>query len=153
MLAGMRDDDAAGTDGSPPTVRLLVVRDESATAGPRVETGATVEIVGFARTVADAVAEAGRLGPDVLVVDLRKAPGEHRVFSPRRRQADRLSLQETRILEQVAAGRTNKEIAGALHLSFKTVKNYLSNAFQKLHVRRRMRAAEAFRKLREFESR
>jgi DNA-binding CsgD family transcriptional regulator len=55
-----------------------------------------------------------------------------------------LSPQEGRILELVVEGKTNKEIAATLGLSAKTVKNYLSNAFQKLHVSRRSRAAVLF---------
>jgi two-component system response regulator DevR len=62
-----------------------------------------------------------------------------------RRAADeKLSPQERRILGLVVEGKTNKEIAKALDLSDKTVKNYLSNAFQKLNVRRRSQAAALF---------
>ncbi len=57
-----------------------------------------------------------------------------------------LSPQEQRVLALVVQGRTNKEIAAALGLSDKTVKNYLSNAFQKLHVTRRAQAAAVFAK-------
>jgi len=57
---------------------------------------------------------------------------------------DALSPQEQRILALVVEGRTNKEIAKALGLSDKTVKNYLSNAFQKLHVGRRAHAAALY---------
>jgi two-component system response regulator DevR len=57
---------------------------------------------------------------------------------------DALSPQEQRILALVVEGRTNKEIAKALGLSDKTVKNYLSNAFQKLHVGRRSQAAALY---------
>ena len=57
---------------------------------------------------------------------------------------DALSPQEQRILALVVEGRTNKEIAKALGLSDKTVKNYLSNAFQKLHVGRRSHAAALY---------
>ena len=55
-----------------------------------------------------------------------------------------LSPQECRILALVVEGKTNKEIAHSLELSDKTVKNYLSNAFQKLHVSRRSQAAALF---------
>jgi two-component system response regulator DevR len=58
--------------------------------------------------------------------------------------ADKLAPQERRILALVVEGKTNKEIGRALDLSDKTVKNYLSNAFQKLHVRRRSQAAALF---------
>lgn len=57
---------------------------------------------------------------------------------------DDLSPQERRILALVVEGKTNKEIAKALELSDKTVKNYLSNAFQKLQVNRRSHAAAVF---------
>ena len=57
---------------------------------------------------------------------------------------DSLSPQERRILALVVRGKTNKEIGKALGLSDKTVKNYLSNAFQKMHVARRSQAAALF---------
>ena len=62
----------------------------------------------------------------------------------RRASDEKLSPQERRILGLVVEGKTNKEIAKALDLSDKTVKNYLSNAFQKLNVRRRSQAAALF---------
>ncbi len=62
----------------------------------------------------------------------------------KRSNSDDLSPQESRILVLVVEGKTNKEIAKVMGLSDKTVKNYLSNAFQKLHVRRRSHAAAVF---------
>ncbi len=64
--------------------------------------------------------------------------------APKESRSDRLSPQEKRILALVVQGKTNKEIAKSLGLSDKTVKNYLSNAFQKLHVGRRSQAAALF---------
>jgi two-component system response regulator DevR len=52
-----------------------------------------------------------------------------------------LSAQERRVLALVAEGKTNKEIADAMELSDKTVKNYLSNIFEKLQITRRSQAA------------
>jgi DNA-binding NarL/FixJ family response regulator len=57
-----------------------------------------------------------------------------------------LSVQEQRVLALVAEGRTNKEIAAVLQLSHKTVKNYLSNMFQKLRISRRAQAVALFYK-------
>lgn len=57
-----------------------------------------------------------------------------------------LSPQEQRIVALVAAGKTNKEIAQELQLSPNTVKNYLSNAFQKLQITRRAQAVALFHK-------
>jgi two-component system response regulator DevR len=52
-----------------------------------------------------------------------------------------LSPQERRVLALIADGLTNKEVAAQLNLSDKTVKNYLSTVFEKLHVSRRAEAA------------
>ena len=60
---------------------------------------------------------------------------------------DPLSAQERRVLAHVVEGKTNKQIAAALGLSDRTVKNYLSNAFQKLGVTRRSHAAVVFSRL------
>ena len=55
-----------------------------------------------------------------------------------------LSPQEKRVLALIAEGCTNKEVAAQLGLSEKTVKNYLSTVFEKLHVSRRAEAAVIF---------
>ncbi len=52
-----------------------------------------------------------------------------------------LSPQEERILEMIAEGMTNSEIASALSLSQKTIKNYASQIYAKLNVERRSQAA------------
>lgn len=209
------------------TIRLMLVDDhEVVRLGLRALFAQTrhIEVVGEAATVAEAVLEAGRVAPDVVVMDLRLPDGtgldacreilsadptvrvlfltsysdEEAVMStilagaagyvlkeirqealihaietvssgqsildPKVTQTvlgqvtslteklrttkassrDDLSPQEGRILELVVEGKTNKEIASTLGLSAKTVKNYLSNAFQKLHVSRRSHAAVVF---------
>lgn len=55
-----------------------------------------------------------------------------------------LSPQQERVLSLVAEGKTNKEIAVALDLSDKTVRNYLSIVFEKLQITRRTQAAAFF---------
>ncbi len=62
----------------------------------------------------------------------------------RQPKAPRLSDQERRVLVLLAEGKTNKEIAAALELSDKTVKNYLAHAYEKLQVSRRSEAAAVF---------
>lgn len=59
-------------------------------------------------------------------------------------KVSQLSAQERRVLAFVAEGKTNKEIAEAMGLSDKTVKNYLSNMFEKLQITRRSQAAVMF---------
>ena len=55
--------------------------------------------------------------------------------------ADRLTMQERRILELIAEGMTNRQISEVLYLSEKTVKNYVSNLLGKLGMSRRTEAA------------
>lgn len=57
-----------------------------------------------------------------------------------RKRYESLSAQEQRVLAHVARGLTNKEVAQELGLSEKTVKNYLSNLFEKLQIARRSQA-------------
>jgi len=52
-----------------------------------------------------------------------------------------LTDQETKILELITEGLTNREIGAQIHLSAKTVKNYVSNILGKLDVSRRSQAA------------
>lgn len=52
-----------------------------------------------------------------------------------------LTERESQILERVAAGDSNKEIASHLQISEKTVKHHMTNILQKLQVRNRVEAA------------
>jgi two-component system, NarL family, response regulator DevR len=58
-----------------------------------------------------------------------------------------LTAQEQKILLLVAEGKTNKEIAGEVFLSDKTVKNYVSSILAKLNLERRAQAAAYMAKL------
>jgi two-component system response regulator DevR len=53
----------------------------------------------------------------------------------------RLTDQERRILDLIADGLTNRQIAESVHLAEKTVKNYVSNLLSKLGMERRTQAA------------
>ncbi len=52
-----------------------------------------------------------------------------------------LTHQERRILDLIAEGQTNRQIAAELFLAEKTVKNYVSNLLSKLGMERRTQAA------------
>ncbi len=95
------------------------------------------------RDLVDAIKTVGGgrslLDPDVtkrVLERLRKAK-----FDERDPKMARLSPQEERILDLVGEGLTNREIGEAIHLSDKTVKNYVSSILQKLEVSRRAEAA------------
>ena len=64
--------------------------------------------------------------------------------TPTGTKLDQLSPQERRVVALVAEGKTNKEIGEEMELSDKTVKNYLSNAMEKLNFSRRSQAAALF---------
>jgi two-component system response regulator DevR len=76
----------------------------------------------------------------VLVID----PAVAESVGKQVESAPALSKQECRVLALVVEGKTNKQIGVELGLSEKTVRNYLSNAFQKLGVARRSQAAVIF---------
>ncbi len=82
------------------------------------------------------------LSPALTQRALIRMKGEAAQAGPVRKQS--LAPQEERVLALVAEGLTNKEIGAALQLSDKTVKNYLSNMFQKLRITRRAQAATFF---------
>ena len=94
--------------------------------------------------VQDAVITAGRggslLDPQMatrVLERLRRGEGGH----PADDAFATLTPQEERILDMIGEGRTNRQIAEQLTLSEKTVKNYVSQVYAKLHVERRSQAA------------
>jgi DNA-binding NarL/FixJ family response regulator len=86
------------------------------------------------------------LDPEVterVLERLRKAK-----FDEKDPKLARLSPQEERILGLIGEGLTNREIAARIHLSDKTVKNYVSVILQKLDVARRAEAASYIARVR-----
>jgi len=66
---------------------------------------------------------------------------QSRAKAPATEPAARLTSRETEVLELVARGKTNKEIAAALAIAENTVKNHLKNILEKLHLENRVQAA------------
>ncbi len=58
-----------------------------------------------------------------------------------------ISERELEVLELVAEGLSNKQIAGQLFVSVNTIKTHLSNLYEKLEVKRRTQAVEKARSL------
>lgn len=95
-------------------------------------------------SIQDAVTQIGRggamLDPQLatgVLERLRKGQGAH----PADDAFSALSPQEDRILEMIADGMTNGEIAHKLQLAEKTIKNYVSQIYAKLNVERRSQAS------------
>ncbi|MEQ8417557.1 MAG: response regulator transcription factor [Imperialibacter sp.] len=58
-----------------------------------------------------------------------------------------ISQRELEVLQLMAAGKSNQEIADQLFVSLNTVKTHLKNLFEKLEVGRRTQAVDKARKL------
>ena len=86
-----------------------------------------------AREIAEAVRMVGR-GMTVFQ-DVEEPP------------ANRLSEREREVLDLIASGATNREIAEALHLSPWTVKEYTGTVYKKLGVRNRTEAVQRAQRL------
>jgi ATP/maltotriose-dependent transcriptional regulator MalT len=67
--------------------------------------------------------------------------------NPKAKEALGLSERELEVLRELAAGRSNKEIAAHLHVSPNTVKTHVARLFQKLDSRRRTEAIHRAREL------
>jgi len=81
------------------------------------------------------------LNPDLALSILREFASRSKAADARARSdglREGLTPRETEILQEVARGRTNRDIAAELGLSEHTVKNHLKNILQKLHLENRV---------------
>jgi DNA-binding NarL/FixJ family response regulator len=67
--------------------------------------------------------------------------------NPKARDALGISPRELAVLQQIAAGRSTKEIAAQLHVSPNTVKTHTARLFEKLGAKRRTDAINKAREL------
>lgn len=72
---------------------------------------------------------------------VRQALEEVETFTNQHRSLEKLTSQEKKILALIGEAKTNREIAAALCLSEKTVRNYVSNLLRKLNLANRAQAA------------
>jgi DNA-binding NarL/FixJ family response regulator len=61
-----------------------------------------------------------------------------------RDRVERLSQRETEVLDLLAKGYVNKEIADKLSLSVETIRSYLKNIYEKMHVHSRAEAVAKY---------
>jgi len=78
------------------------------------------------------------ISPNLAVNLLMRSSEETKPDSP---EDFDLSDRERQILEKLAIGMSNREIADDIYLSEKTVKHYMTNIMHKLHVSNRVQAA------------
>jgi DNA-binding NarL/FixJ family response regulator len=124
MLTGFADEEAVMSSimaGASAYLLKTTSGEEIANAIDRVAAGESLLDPGVTRRLLDRVREMASTGPK---------DGE-----------PKLTENENKILERIAEGKTNREIAAEIYLSDKTVKKYVSNILDKLELRRRSEAA------------
>jgi two-component system response regulator DevR len=153
-LLDLRLPDGTGFDACREILRLLpdtrvlmltsvaddTLVDEAIRAGAHGYLLKEINSRGLIQAVTDVAAGKSILDPAVTarVMQFMKAGG------PAKDVLAGLSPQESRVLALIAQGKTNKEAGNEMNLTEKTVKNYLSNIFEKLHVSRRAQAAAIY---------
>lgn len=96
------------------------------------------ELVGILHTV---LAGEGYVTP-TLAANLLMEMASSTPNTPARGEGlNELTEREREILELIATGKSNKQIALQLHLAEKTIKHYVTNILQKLQVNSRVQAA------------
>jgi DNA-binding NarL/FixJ family response regulator len=71
----------------------------------------------------------------------------HRVLRPAAATPDGLTAREREIADLIAAGRTNREVAGQLVLSTRTIEAHVRNIYAKLGVRSRVELARDYQRV------
>ena len=153
LLLDLRLPDGSGFDACRqilhrlPETRVLVLTsvvddtlvDEAIRAGAHGYLLKEINGRGLVQAIFDVAAGKSILDPAITarVLQLVKSGGARDTLAD-------LSPQEKRVLALIAEGKTNKEVGNDLNLSEKTVKNYLSNIFEKLHISRRSQAAAIY---------
>jgi DNA-binding NarL/FixJ family response regulator len=86
------------------------------------------------------VSDGGALITPMLAPALLELVREGAQGSRGRAGANVLTPREVEVLEYIVAGKSNREIAEALFIEEKTVKNHVSNIYSKLHLKNRFEA-------------
>jgi DNA-binding NarL/FixJ family response regulator len=102
----------------------------------------TFDVDDLAAAVRQAAAGTGNPLSPVAITALMNAVKEPAPDRPRNTDRDRygLSAREAEVMDLIAQGRANREIAGELFLTEKTVKNHVNRIFAKLAVENRAAA-------------
>jgi DNA-binding NarL/FixJ family response regulator len=126
---------------------MLTVYDDTEKVFQALKNGATGYLLKRSDPdeIVHAIQEVMRGGAPMTSYIARKLVQSFQEPQPAVVAGEELSKRETEVLELVAQGYANKEVADALGLSFETVRSYLKNIYSKLHVRSRTEAAMKFR--------
>jgi DNA-binding NarL/FixJ family response regulator len=125
---------------------MLTVYDDSERIFQALQMGAAGYLLkrSTAEEILHAIKDVHGGGAPMTSYIARKVVQSFRRQGPSDKPAENLSKRETDVLEYVARGYSNKEIADALGLKSETVRGYLKTVYTKLHVRSRTEAAMKF---------
>lgn len=137
------------------TVIMMTFTDDSTTIHSALRQGAsgylvhgTFDTSGVASMIRQCVGGGGAFSGPALAA-LRTTPGPSASSVPEQQasgpQAHGLSARQVEVMERVAAGRSNGQIAGELFLAEKTVKNHINAIFAALGVSSRAEAMVVWR--------
>lgn len=142
-LAATRAIRAAGKEPGRPGILVLTSFDDEVHMREAVQAGATGYLLKdvmreeLVRAIVSASRGIPTLDPRVQQLLMRDATAPAAPASP----LDVLTPRERSVLQQIARGASNKEIAANLNLSIGTVKGYVSAIFEKLDLDDRTQAA------------
>ncbi len=129
-------------------VVMLTVYDDSDRIFQALQMGASGYLLkrSTAAEILGAIEEVHRGGAPMSSYIARKVVQSFRQDGQPETSPENLSARERDVLDYVARGFANKEIADALGLRTETVRGYLKTIYAKLHVRSRTEAAMKYRR-------
>jgi DNA-binding NarL/FixJ family response regulator len=123
-------------------ILMLTVNEETETIFRALKAGASGYLVKSSRPEAlfDAIRDVHAGGAPFSGHIARKVVHYFQAAGKAARDSDKLSPRELEVLELLAAGLINKEIAGRMDISLETVRTYIKRICTKMHVRSRLEA-------------
>jgi two-component system, NarL family, response regulator LiaR len=85
--------------------------------------------------------------PAIVVKEIAVTAGQPFALDEKKREELSITRRELEVLELIAQGLSNREIAGKLYVSENTVKTHSSRVFDKLGARRRTQAVQLGKEL------
>src|SRR5512133_2975326 len=142
VLGGIRATQTISRTVPSARVVMLTVEETQARVGEAIQAGAAgyllkdIDAHELARAVHLAAEGSAVIHPNLT----RQFIEEIRQLTKGEQSVSTLSAREVEVLQMIAYGSTNREVAEALHISPQTVKTYLERIFTKLGVSDRTRA-------------
>ena len=128
-------------------VIMLTIEEDSEKVFESMKAGATGYLVKHVspQEILEAVAEVHRGGAPMSSHIARKVVQHFHLLGPSVQEAENLSPREREVLDLLSMGFIYKEIGSKLNIGSETVRTYVKNICQKMHVRSRLEAVAKHR--------